>query len=88
MKREYASNVRKAKAAALKAAASGELDSGQMLFGRRCSREIESVCRVDVRIVFYDFFGETVRLTGSRRSGPLWCGRPASKFEEEWERGM
>ena len=60
-------------------------ETGRLSFGRGCYGEVVFCGYSSVQGAFYNLFPETVQFQGDRRPGPLWCGRPAWKFEEEWE---
>lgn len=60
-------------------------ETRRLSFGRGCYGAIVFSGYSSVQGAFYNLFPETVEFQGDRRPGPLWCGRPAWKFEEEWE---
>ena len=59
--------------------------NGRLRFGKGCVGELEFLGRDEIRGVFYDLFNEPLVFNGRRRAGVLWCGKPAWKFEQEWD---
>ena len=54
-------------------------------FGRGCFGDIELYGHEEVRGTFYNLFNEPMQFEGRRRPGPLWCGRSAYSFQQEWD---
>ncbi|KAK6432834.1 hypothetical protein LTR95_010994 [Oleoguttula sp. CCFEE 5521] len=61
-------------------------ETGTVDFRRVCEGEIEFKGTAEVAGTFTNLFPETVEFSGRRRAGPLWSGRTARQYEEEWER--
>ena len=55
-----------------------------MTFGRGCFGDILFGDR-KVSGTFSNLFPETIHFEGVRRPGPLWCGRSAHSFQQEWD---
>jgi hypothetical protein len=62
-----------------------DLDQGGLSFGRGCFGEIEFARDGRMQATFYNLFSESQHLQGTRRPGPLWCGKSAWEFEREWD---
>ncbi|KAK3111860.1 hypothetical protein LTR53_012452 [Teratosphaeriaceae sp. CCFEE 6253] len=64
-----------------------DCEDGRLTFGRGrgCFGEIELYGRDRIGGRFTNLFSDTVDFDGQRRPGPLWCGRSAYSFEQEWE---
>lgn len=60
-------------------------DDERLRFGRGCFGEIELFGHEQVTGTFYNMFPEPVSFDGQRRPGPLWCGRSAYNFRQEWD---
>ena len=54
-------------------------------FGKGCFGDIEFDGEERIRGVFYNLYPEPLRFEGVRRPGPLWCGKSAYKFQQEWD---
>lgn len=61
-------------------------------FGQKCFGEIEFDGAGGVRGTFYNMFAkmegvgeEACEFEGHRRTGPLWSGRPAHSYKQEWD---
>lgn len=59
--------------------------NGSLRFGKGCFGEIEFYGHEQVSGAFHNLFPETVIFRGTRRAGPLWCGRSSYKFKQEWD---
>ncbi|KAK4544595.1 hypothetical protein LTR36_004167 [Oleoguttula mirabilis] len=64
---------------------SGVIRVDELSFGRDCFGELELHGREQVRGTFHNLFNEPMVFEGRRRSGPLWCGRSAYSFQQEWD---
>lgn len=60
-------------------------EGGRPKFGRGCFGQIELYGREQVRGQFDNLFPESVSFDGQRMPGPLWCGRSAYSFRQEWD---
>jgi hypothetical protein len=58
---------------------------GGLDFGRNCHGQIEFVGGGKLGGTFFNLFPERVDFEAERRPGPLWCGRDAWQFEQEWD---
>lgn len=71
---------------------SRDSEDGRLTFGKNCFGDI-AFYEDKVRGCLYNLFprlgmtGEfaAVEFEGSRKPGPLWCGRSAPSFKDEWE---
>jgi hypothetical protein len=62
-----------------------DLDRGGLSFGRGCHGEIEFDGGKTIVGTFFNLFPEPVDFRAKRRMGPLWCGRSAWQFEQQWD---
>jgi hypothetical protein len=62
-----------------------DLERGGLHFGKFCSGDIEFFDGGRIEGVFYHLFPEAVHFQAERRPGPLWCGKSAWQFEQEWD---
>ncbi|KAK5676958.1 hypothetical protein LTS10_010722 [Elasticomyces elasticus] len=60
-------------------------EEGKLKFGRGCFGEIVLYGQQQVPGTFNNLFNEPLVFEGQRKPGPLWCGRSAYSFEQEWE---
>ncbi|KXT06590.1 hypothetical protein AC578_8564 [Pseudocercospora eumusae] len=58
---------------------------GGLRFGKGCFGEIAFDGNGNVRGTFHGLFNESMEFTGRRRTGPLWAGKSAYKFKQEWD---
>ena len=58
---------------------------GGLKFGRRCYGNIVIEIGNQVHGEFYNMLNKPIHFQGKRRPGPLWCGRAAHSFEQEWK---
>ncbi|EME86320.1 uncharacterized protein MYCFIDRAFT_84470 [Pseudocercospora fijiensis CIRAD86] len=58
---------------------------GGLRFGKGCFGEIAFEGNGNVRGTFHGLFNESMEFTGRRRTGPLWAGKSAYKFKQEWD---
>lgn len=54
-------------------------------FGRGCAGEIEFFGDNQVRGTFFNILPEPISFARRRKPGPLWCGRSAYSFKQEWD---
>lgn len=60
-------------------------NDGRLSFGRGCFGDIEFFGDNQVAGTFLNLFDEPLVFEGERRPGPLWCGRSAYSFKQEWD---
>ncbi|TKA30015.1 hypothetical protein B0A50_02734 [Salinomyces thailandicus] len=60
-------------------------EGGRLTFGRGCFGEIEFFGVGKVMGRFEGLFNEPMLFQGRRQPGPLWCGRSAYSFQQEWD---
>ena len=58
---------------------------GGLRFGKGCFGEVAFDGNGGVRGTFHGLFNESMEFTGRRRPGPLWAGKSAYKFKQEWD---
>ncbi|KXT16269.1 hypothetical protein AC579_471 [Pseudocercospora musae] len=58
---------------------------GGLRFGKGCFGEIAFDGDGNVRGTFHGLFNESMEFIGHRRLGPLWAGKSAYKFKQEWD---
>ncbi|KAI5358098.1 hypothetical protein Slin14017_G114590 [Septoria linicola] len=54
-------------------------------FGQKCFGNIEFDGAGRLYGMFYSMFNEPCEFTGRRRPGPLWSGKSAYKYKQEWD---
>ncbi|CZT23910.1 uncharacterized protein RCC_09625 [Ramularia collo-cygni] len=72
---------------------SRDSETGRLQFGKGCFGDIAFYGDEQVRGCFYNLFpmfgmsgvSAPAEFVGERRPGPLWCGRSAPSFREEWD---
>lgn len=60
-------------------------ENGRLSFGRGCFGELVFRGQDQVQGTFHNLFNEPMTFNGKRRPGPLWCGRSAYSFQQEWD---
>lgn len=65
--------------------AKDDWEGGRLRFGKGCFGDIGIYDRGRIRGTFYNLFNEPMEFEGQRRPGPLWCGRSAYSFNQEWD---
>jgi hypothetical protein len=62
-----------------------DTERGGLDFGKGCFGNIEFFDGGRIDGTFFNLFPEPVDFQAERRPGPLWCGRSAWQFEQEWD---
>lgn len=57
---------------------------GGLSFGRGCYGELQFFDDRRFKATFLNMFEDPVEVEGLRKPGPLWCGKSAWQFENEW----
>lgn len=66
-----------------------DIETGNAAFRRVCTGELELITggpNRQIRGELFNLFPGAVTFTGVKRSGPLWSGRAAWQYEEDWDR--
>jgi hypothetical protein len=62
-----------------------DTERGGLDFGKGCFGDIEFFDRGRIAGTFFNLFPQPVDFQAERRPGPLWCGKSAWQFEQEWD---
>jgi hypothetical protein len=62
-----------------------DTERGRLDFGRGCYGDIQFFDGGRIGGSFYNLFRDPVDFQAERRPGPLWCGKSAWQFADEWD---